>query len=272
MKFCYVDESGTGEEPYAVMAGVFLDAYRMRPTKDEWDGLLEHLADIVGREVKEFHTKDFYAGNSPWRGLGGPVRAAVISAIFEWYANRRHHIVYSVIDKEAYAKIEKTHPFAPTIGNLWKTLALHLALAVQKHNQTAKKNKGNTLLIFDAHEKDAKSYAELVLDPPEWTDTYYSRGSKQRRLDQIIDVPHFVDSAHVGMIQLADCISYFLRRHVEIQEGAIPPKYDGEETAVREWCDLAMGQSIPLSAIYPKNGRCDAADYFYQIAPATVAG
>lgn len=82
-------------------------------------------------------------------------------------------------------------------------------------------------MVFDAHEKDQKGYSELLLNPPEWTDTYYSRGKKQNRLDQIIDVPHFVDSAHVGMIQLADCISYFLRRHIEIVEAVVPPRYEG---------------------------------------------
>ena len=65
MKFCYVDESGTGDEPYAVMVGVVVDALRMRPTKADWDGLLIHLGCIVGRAVEEIHTRDFYAGNGP---------------------------------------------------------------------------------------------------------------------------------------------------------------------------------------------------------------
>lgn len=272
MKFCYVDESGTGDEPYAVMAGVLVDAYRMRPTKDDWDWLLAQLADIVGREVKEFHTKDFYAGNSPWRNLNGPVRAEVLSAIFQWYAERGHSIVFSIIDKSAYNAAVKEHPFSGSLDSLWKTLALHVALALQKHNQRQKKNKGNTVLVFDAHEKDEKAYSELILNPPVWTDTYYSRGKKQKRLDQIIDVPHFVDSAHVGLIQLADCISYFLRRHVELSEGKTSAKYEGEEEVVGSWAELALGQSIPMSALYPKRARCKAADYFYQLAPATITG
>lgn len=272
MKFCYVDESGTGDEPFAVMAGVLVDAYRMRPTKEEWDGLLAHLAGIVKRDVKEFHTKDFYAGNSPWRGLKGHARTEILSAIFEWYAERKHHIVFSVIDKSSHERLAGEHPFTETTGGLWQTLALHLALSVQKHNQKQKNNKGNTVLVFDAHDKDEKAYSELLLDPPEWTDTYYARGKKQDRLDQIVDVPHFVDSAHVGMIQLADCISYFLRRHIELQEGAVPPKYDGEEEIVGRWAELALNQSIPRSAIYPKKGRCDAAEFFYQLAPPSIVG
>lgn len=272
MKFCYIDESGTGDEPYAVMVGVLIDAYRMRPTKNEWDGLLYELSDIINKEVKEFHTRDFYAGNSPWRGIKGSERAKVLSAIFDWYGARKHHIVYSVIDKAKFQKEFGNHHFSKTLGNLWKTMALHVALALQKNNQRLKNNKGHTLMVFDAHEKDEKNYSELILNPPEWTDTFYSKGKKQNRLDQIIDVPHFVDSAHVGMIQLADCISFFLRRHLEIVEGAVPPRYKREDEIVAQWVDVALGQSIPPASIYPKKGRCEAADFFYQLAPAAIKG
>jgi hypothetical protein len=83
MKFIYIDESGTGDEPIAVMTGVIADSYRMRPTKTDWDGLLQQLSQIIGKEINEIHTRDFYSGNSPWRDLRGNQRAAIISAIFE---------------------------------------------------------------------------------------------------------------------------------------------------------------------------------------------
>lgn len=34
MKFCYFDESGLGEEPYLLVAGIIVDATRMHVTKD----------------------------------------------------------------------------------------------------------------------------------------------------------------------------------------------------------------------------------------------
>jgi hypothetical protein len=272
MKFCYIDESGTGDEPFAVMVGVLIDAYRMRPTKAEWDDLLSSLSEITGKEIKEFHTKDFYAGNSPWRGLKGHERAEIITTIFDWYAQRGHHIVYTIIDRNKFNKTFEDHEFSESIGNLWKTLELHIALALQKNHQSLKNNKGHTLLVFDAHVQDERNYAELLLEPPEWTETYYAKGKKQKPLDQIIDVPHFVDSAHVGMIQLADCISYFLRRHVEIIEGAVPARYEGEDEVVAKWVEVALGQSIPSSAIYPKKGRCEASEFFYQLAPESIKG
>ena len=271
MKFCYIDESGTGAEPYAVMAGVLIDAYRMRPTKEDWDGLLVALSDIVAREVKEFHTRDFYAGNSPWRDLSGNQRAAVISAIFDWFVARGHHVVYSAVDRRRLEENFSDHPYYRETGSLWKTLGLHIALALQRANQKHLKNKGNTVLVFDEHKQDAKPYAELLLTPPDWTDTYYRRDPrKQAPLDQIVDVPHFVDSSHVGMIQLADCISYFLRRHIEICEGVVPPRYEGEDEVVSRWATSVFDRCIQRSAIYPKKGRCDAAEFFFQLAPESA--
>jgi len=43
MKFCYIDESGTGDEPYAVMIGVIVDSSRMHVTKKDWAELLSIL-------------------------------------------------------------------------------------------------------------------------------------------------------------------------------------------------------------------------------------
>ena len=59
MKFCYIDESGTGNEPFAVMVGIIVDAQRMHVTKSDWADLLNILSNIVNREVNEIHTRDF---------------------------------------------------------------------------------------------------------------------------------------------------------------------------------------------------------------------
>ena len=93
MQFVYIDESGMGEEPIGVMVGVIADSHRMRKTKTEWNALLHALSEIIGREINEIHTRDFYSGNSPWRELDGHQRPAIIEAIFQWLHQRRHSIV-----------------------------------------------------------------------------------------------------------------------------------------------------------------------------------
>lgn len=269
MKFAYIDESGTGDEIYAVMAGVIIDAQRMRATKDDWSSLLLSLSEIVEREVKEFHTRDFYAGNTPWREIRGDKRTEIITAIFGWFEERKHHIIFSSVDKKKLFNKFSEHPFTENLGNVWKILALHFALSIQRAHQNYKNNKGNTLLIFDAHDKDEKEFSDLILNPPEWTDTYYKKRENKKRLGQIIDVPHFVNSQHVGMIQLADCVSFFLRRNLEIVNGA-EERYDGEAEIVANWVASIMARCTSVPATYPKRQRCDVAEYFYQLAPEAV--
>lgn len=100
MQFIYLDESGTGEEPIAVMVGVIADSYRMRLTKEHWQTLLNNLSEIIGKQITEIHTRDFYSGNSPWRDLKGHQRSAIISAIFNWLKERKQIPLYTIHRKQ----------------------------------------------------------------------------------------------------------------------------------------------------------------------------
>lgn len=270
MKFCYLDESGTGEEPIAVMAGVITDAIRMRVTKTHWSNLLETLSNIIGRGIQEIHTRDFYSGNSPWRELDGNQRSDIISAIFNWLKERKHHVVFTAVVKKSFITEFKKEPVSGDIGSLWRFMALHITLALQKHFQKEKKNKGNTVLIFDNEEREKVQFTDLVLNPPDWTDSYYNRGKKQEKLDQIIDVPHFVDSKEVGLIQLADFICFFLRKHIELTLGYTKPAYKDEAAKVADWAKQIFEQTISKSCIYLSRGRCEAAELFCKYAPECV--
>lgn len=269
MKFCYLDESGTGSEPYAVMAGVVVDARRMHLTKRGWAELLDALSTVVGRKLLEIHTADFYSGNGVWRALPGDVRAKIITLVFEWLSERKHKIVYSAVDKAKFYSEFSEEQKAGEVGSLWRFMALHICLAIQKYCQGEGRGKGYTLLIFDNEESEASDFIELIRNPPEWTDTYYRRERRQDRLDQIIDVPYFGDSRHVGLIQLADFVSFFLRKHVEIQMG-IAPDYVDEPQLIEGWANITLAQAIPKPMIYLRIGRCDCAKLFCRYAPSCL--
>ena len=57
------------------MIGVLVDATRMHITKLDWCDLLRRLSALSGREITELHTRNFYAGNGPWRNLDGPTKS-----------------------------------------------------------------------------------------------------------------------------------------------------------------------------------------------------
>jgi hypothetical protein len=103
-----------------------------------------------------------------------------------------------------------------------------------------------------------------------WSDSYYSKGKKQTRLDQVIDVPYFGDSKEVSLIQVADFIAYFLRRYAEIKDGFLPLRYPDEMDKVSGWIKILQNCSIPAASIYPSVGRCECSNLFYQHAPKSI--
>jgi hypothetical protein len=161
MKFCYVDESGTGNEPIAVMVGIVVDAQRMRITKDHWQEFLNTLSRMVGREVTEIHTRDFYSGKSIWQSLDGNLRANIISAVFDWLRDRKHQVVYASVDKERYREQVTSGLIPKEINTVWRYMAFHLMLSMQKANQRVRLNKGNTVFIFDNEHWEQKRFIDL---------------------------------------------------------------------------------------------------------------
>jgi hypothetical protein len=234
VKFCYCDESGMGSEHFAVMVGVVVDSSRMHVTKDGWRETVAELAYLCGKTFRELHASDFYSGNGLWRSLSGAERAEIISGIFNWIGTRKHHFVYTSVDKDVYFYNRDFDYVPPEIGTVWRCLAFHLILAMQLHCQKAKHNKGNTVFLFDKKNEEEKNFPELILNPPEWSHEYYKKPKSKPPLDQVVDVPLFVDSRHVGLIQVADIAAFFLRRYAEICEG-MPLDYPDEKDRVTQW-------------------------------------
>lgn len=270
MKLCYLDESGTGSEPIAVMAGIVVDSNRMHLTKDVWNLLLIILSDLLGREVRELHTRDFYSGNGIWRGIDGPRRSSIITAILKWLKDRKHRVIYSVIHKERFNKCKEQNEIHDEIKTIWRALGFHLVLALQKAHKKIEKPKGNTILIFDNENREEPKFTDIIKNPPDWSDSFYSRDRGSQPLNQIVDVPYFADSCDVALIQLADFLSFFIRRYVEIKENLTTIKYDGEDTKLEEWMQSIVSCSVNSSFLYPKRNRCLCAEMFYKIAPDTI--
>jgi uncharacterized protein DUF3800 len=277
MYFLYIDESGTGDEPIGVMTGIIVNAYRMAPTKTDWNNLLQQLSKIIGRTISEIHTRDFYPGNSPWRGLDGDQRKAIIDAIFQWLIDRKHRIVYTAVDKANFFKNFPSEKQYDDVNTLWRFMALHLALSIQKCFQGPPRGnnrniyaKGYCLLIFDNEEREQKKFTDIILNAPDWTDSYYDKKLRQEKFSQITDVPHFVDSKDVGLIQVADFVCFFLRKYLELSMGYTDQNYDNEFELVSRWAELIFKASIPKPNMFLSKGRCECSDLFCRYAPDII--
>lgn len=270
MKLCYFDESGTGSEPIAVVVGVIVDAQRMHITKREWADLLLNLSNVVGSNLDELHTKDFYPGNKSFRSMTGLERAMYVSQIIDWLSTRKHKFVYSAVNKAAFESLRSESTVGSTLTSPYQAAAFHCILAVQKTFQREEKSKGHTLLVFDKKGHEEPRLASLLANPPDWIDTFYQRKKKSDALSHIIDTPYFADSKHVPMIQVADFLSYFLRRYAEVKEGHGEPKYNEEKDKLETWISALSPLALQASNIYPQTKRGVAAEFSYQICPQSL--
>jgi hypothetical protein len=259
-----------GSEPILVMAGIVVDAQRMHITKEAWTDFLDRLSRAARRPISEFHSRDFYNGNGPWRGIDGTMRARIIEAVIRWIGDRKHKITFSAVNKERYEAISSTDERLKDLGALWCTAAIHTILSLQKAHMGLSKNKGHTVLIFDNEDREEKRLTECVLEPPSWTDSYYSCTRRQVALDQVVDVPYFVDSRWAALIQVADLIAYILRVHAEIQEGFSDERYPGEGKRMGKWVDSIISNALPRSSRYPVRRRNDTAQLFWDLAPDSL--
>jgi hypothetical protein len=270
MNLCYCDESGTGDEPIAVMVGIVVDAHRMHITKEHWAILLKNLSNIAKRDIAELHTRNFYHGKGVWGEMDGAQRAQVLTEIFNWVAERKHQVVYASVHKETYHHNFSKGFIPDELNTIWRFLGFHLILAMQKCSQREDKNKGHTIFVFDNEERERMRFTDIIMRPPDWSGEYYSRKNKQEALDQIVDVPYFGDSKEVALIQLADVAAFFLRRYAEIKEGLCLAKYADEESRVEGWVKTLVSRSLGCSFMYAKRGRNKAEELFFENASKSI--
>lgn len=270
MNLCYCDESGTGQEPVAVMVGVVVDATRMHLTKAHWQDLLDYLSELAGRQIVELHTRDFYSGSGVWREIDGTQRSAIMSAILNWLADRKHRVVYTAVVKDRYHQARATQHVPDELNTLWRFMGFHLILSMQKHGQCDSGVKGHSIFVFDNEERERMRFTDIIARPPAWSDEYYERAKKQEQLSHIVDVPYFGDSREVALIQLADFLAFLLRRFAEIKDGLIAPRYLDEEEKVSGWVATLAERSIGRRFLFPRTGREYAEALFFDLAPASI--
>ena len=266
MKFCYLDETGTGQETVVIVVGIVVDVQRMNRTKLEWQGLFERISGLANKPILELHAKDLLPGNHEWRDIDKSIRFGVVDAVLDWLATRKHKIVYSCVDKALFQASTDLRKLS--LSNEWLATSFHVVLMLQKALQKEEKNKGNTVLIFDA-EKNASSLVELVRDPPSWSDSYYARSKKKESLSQVVDAPFFVDSKHVELIQIPDLIGYILRRYSEINDYGRQVS-DIEKATLDGWISKVRGILVPSSVRYLKRNACETAHFYNSLAPKSL--
>ena len=151
MKICYVDESGNNPDcPFLVMVGILVDAARLRRTEIEFSDILFAVRQVLSLPIAELKGSRIHNGTGYWRQIDPKLRKDVLRQFCRWLTRRNHKLIVSAISGPELAKAA---PMSPPIADRWLVAALHVALQLQKLNQTHQKNKGNTFLIFDENKR-----------------------------------------------------------------------------------------------------------------------
>lgn len=247
------------------MAGIIVDSQRLQRTRTDFADIFAELGDVTLRELRELKSNELYRGRGPWQGIQGNKRVAIISRLCEWLADRKHDIALAAIDLEKHA-VKPLHRDL----DVWMAAALHIALQVQRAHQRLEKRKGATFLVFDEHRRHADRLAELLFDPPEWTDEFYGRGPKQEPLDQLIDTSFYARSHHVGLVQIADLFAFLFRRYSELRDFQHAPTYDRELERINGWVETISERLIPAAHRWPKRSRGRVSDWYNAMAPPSL--
>lgn len=266
MKFCYVDESQQSD--ITVIASILIDAHRLHISRKKWkDLLIDELENP--NELSEIKGKELYNGRGYWKRYDGERRKQLITRFIEWIADRKHKITFGAVSK---SKLKDNMNEAEQLGlerlDSWDIAAMHLILGVQKNQQKEKKNKGKTIFVFDKVKGEGK-LLDFVREPPEVTEHFYSKKPKESALDQIVDVPFFVDSLHVGFIHLADLFAYIICRFAIISEGIIAEKYEGELNQLKSWMGQKNDPFLPDSMRWPQKND-DFTKFLRSVAPESL--
>jgi hypothetical protein len=229
MKFAYVDESGDRDQgDVFVMAGVLVDAYRLRKYTARFDAMIKAFLAKHPGAPKELKTKNFINGDGGWSKVDPEERKKFLSQICSLVAEcgKVFSIAFSFSRFSKAAQGSSGQPFG---DNYWLGAALFVAALVQKRMQTERGNKGLTVFICDDNKQGMASLADALYLGDSWFDPIYQRSVKRRgetvwedvaddqRFDQIVNCAFAIKSQHSSLVQVADAVCYVYRRYLELK-------------------------------------------------------
>lgn len=270
MKVCYVDESGSAADPCLIMVGIVADSHRLNRTREDFADIFDEIQRLFEENLRELKATKLILGRDRWRKIDPEVRKNIVEHLCTWVADRKHRLALSAVDQAKFA--EKANEIPAECRNPWLVGALHIALQVQKAHQAESANKGATFLIFDDNKVMADRLSELLWQPPQWTDSFYERGKKQSRLDQIVDTTFHIKSHHAGLVQVADLFAFIFRRYAELASFNLPEEWRGERALIEKHAATLASRLLARRTRWPTRGGGDCAAWYNAVAPGCLLG
>ncbi len=277
MKFCYADETGhSGNERIFVMVGVIIDEKKLhkysREVGQKIRKLEEEYFSIHKTGFREIKTHALLEGKSGWSKVNPDIRKSFCLDLCKMSENVPFQIVFSAIDREKHRQI-KTDGIPEFGKNYWQASAIQIALEAHCANASKDRNKGKTILIFDDNKKETASLSDFLFQPNDWIREYYNPSKKEATLDNIIDTAFSIASHHSGLVQVADCYAYIIRRCIEMRSLNESPLWNcpkGGEYAYISNCMQHLSKKLIVNKTrrnVKSKSNTPCLSYYNQIAP-----
>lgn len=240
MKFAYIDESGSTEEgDVFVMAGLLIDAYRLRKYTSRFD---QELAAFLAKHPgapNELKTKAFINGRGGWNAVSADDRKQFLTDMCTLATDVSSIYGFAMSFEGFNAACASGAYTPPCAGNYWALNGMFVSGLIQKKMQGKANNKGLTVLIFDDNKAHMPKVSDGLYLAEPWFDALYQQTKKVKgknqwcalhrpqRFDHIINTAFAIKSQHSSLVQVADAVSYVYRRHLELK--AHPEAYAGEQ-------------------------------------------
>ena len=263
MKFAYIDESGSPDQgDVFIMAGVLIDAYRLRKATAEFDQKLKDLRQEHPSLPNDFKASKIINGKGGWRNVSPNARKHFFSDIVN-QATSVGRIYAFALSFDLFNSVKQTSESLPkNQDNYWVACSMYLSALIQKKVQKEKNSKGLSVLIFDDNKMYMPRLSDGLYSCSEWYDDLYALRKTARgktnwkvkpseRFDQIINTAFAIKSEHSSLVQVADIISYIYRRHLELFVS--DEMYGGEKQLYQNWTKVLDTKREKIGLVPPNS-------------------
>lgn len=278
MYSCYIDESGHNgrkfnpEQPVEVLCGVLTDMTKLFKTQKEF---LEIVNKTTGLDIQinELKAANVYRGRKQWGKVDAAKRFELIEKILLWAEERKCKYLVCPIDTKKFFDLKgKGDQFATLFQYPYEAGAINVLMALQRHQDSKKNNKGKTLVVFDEQRDHDDNLVKILASDRSFTDSFTGFSPKAKakiqppRLDQIIDIPYFSPSHLSVLIQLADWAAFIVNKYLLLSIYNVQESYEGEYEVIEKWYKI-ISNSVINSGCIDAAGKGDLPLMYKSVRP-----
>jgi hypothetical protein len=208
MYLIYLDEAGnTGsrlddpDQPIHVVGAIIIADKDWLAIEEVFNGLVARLIPKkLERRGFEFHAADLFFGHGFFEAWSNDDRNGLVNEVLDIVTGNKLPIIYGAVNKPEFQK-KYRRPSAPH--------DVAFLFAAERVERWFKKEAGDAVGMFIADE--TKADKDMKASLPQYRELI-SFGGRGDRLEHIIETIHFAASTETYGIQLADLVSYLIKR------------------------------------------------------------